>query len=74
MSDVETRIDLMRDKAALFPSLKGKEHVQSMRIWYCKYKTLRSIGEYSNLRELIIAAFPDRELEILAPLTKLRHL
>jgi hypothetical protein len=65
-------VDLMRDKSTIMPVVDGRVH--QLRIWHCKYKTLRPIKELLNLRVLVIATYPDDSLEPLLPLVNLRCL
>jgi hypothetical protein len=67
-------LDLMRDRASAFPQLENKAEIRTLRIWHCKYKSLQAVAEFQNLEELVIASFPDKSLEIIAPLRKLRYL
>ena len=70
----EMHLDLMRDTATVFPEREHKDEIRSLRIWHCKYKSLQAVAGFQNLEELEIASFPDKSLEILAPLQKLRYL
>ena len=45
-----------------------------MRIWHCKYDSLRGLSSFPNLSTLVIATFPDADLEVLGTLSKLRYL
>lgn len=67
-------LDLMRDSASALPKLEHPAEIRTLRIWHCKYKSLQAVTELQNLEELVIASFPDKSLEILAPLRKLRYL
>ncbi len=64
----------MRDPVTAFPKLEGKNTIRTLRIWHCKYKSLKAVAELQDLEELAIASFPDKSLEILQPLRKLRFL
>jgi hypothetical protein len=66
--------DLMREAAAEFPQIQFQAKILTMRVWHCKYKSLRAIGAFQNLEELVIATFPDSSLDVLASLKKLRYL
>lgn len=68
------QLDLMRDLASAFPKLEHQVEIRTLRIWHCKYKSLQAVTELQNLEELVIASFPDKSLEILAPLRNLRYL
>lgn len=67
-------LDLIREKATAFPQLESKAEIRTLRIWHCKYKSLQALAEFGNLEELVIASFPDKSLEIIASLRKLRYL
>lgn len=67
-------IDLMRDVATTFPELERKSEVRSLRVWHCKYKSLKAIEDFINLEELVIASVPDKSLSFLLPLQKLRYI
>jgi len=67
-------IDLMRDQARHFPVVANPAEVSSMRIWNCKYVSLRAIADFQNIEELIIAALPDKTIDFITPLARLRYL
>jgi hypothetical protein len=66
-------LELMRDEAKAFPDVDGKD-LSSLRVWHCKYASLASLREFSYLRGLDIATFPDASLDPLSALTELRYL
>jgi hypothetical protein len=65
-------IELTRDSRIVLPPLDP--NVTSLRIWHCKYRTVRSVGEFRELQTLVIATFPDESLVFLTSLQRLRHL
>ncbi len=67
-------MDLMREPATVFPKLERQDEIRALRIWHCKYKSLKAVAELQNLEELVIASYPDKSLEIFQPLRKLRFL
>lgn len=67
-------LDLMRDTAMVFPRLDNKAEIRTIRVWHCKYKNLRALADFVNLEEIVIATFPDKSLDVLVALTKLRYL
>jgi hypothetical protein len=62
---------LVRDPSKQFPALAEPESVRALRIWFCKYQTLLPVADLTNLRTLVIAGYPDRDL---TPVAALRHL
>lgn len=68
------RLDLMRDTATAFPPVEHPLEIRTLRVWHCKYKSLRMLEGLENLEELVIAGFPDGSLEMLKPLIGLRYL
>lgn len=67
-------VDLMRDKAGLFPDVPDAEGVRALRIWHCKYKSLAKLSAFHNLEELVIASFPDDSLVVIENARRLRYL
>jgi hypothetical protein len=67
-------LELMRDPSRTFPQIADPDSVRSAKVWFCKYKSLRSLAELRNLEELVIAGFPDESFEFLVRLEKLRFL
>jgi hypothetical protein len=68
------RLDLMRDINNVFPRLDNPEELERLRIWHCKYKSLSPLSDLINLKELVIASFPDESLDALSGLKNLRYL
>jgi hypothetical protein len=67
-------LDLMRETAKEFPAIEHRSQIRTLRVWHCKYKSLRAVGDFQNLEELVIATFPDSTLDVLGPLVNLRYL
>ncbi|SRR6266496_4622428 len=67
-------IDLNRDKAKSLPSISNPETIESLRVWFCNYKTLEPLSEFRNLRTLAIAGYPDTTLNVLRKLKNLNYL
>jgi hypothetical protein len=67
-------LDLMRDTATVFPSVDRPCEIRTLRVWHCKYKSLQALAGLENLEEVVIATFPDKSLDMLALLNKLRYL
>lgn len=68
------RLDLMRDRNRVFPELDSPGELEWLRIWHCKYKSLSPLSDLINLKELVIASFPDESLDALSGLKNLRYL
>lgn len=67
--------DLMRDKSKTLPADPDAALVQALRVWHCKYASLTSIGQhYRNLETLVVASYPDRDLEPIGSLSRLKYL
>ncbi|GAB7128710.1 hypothetical protein JCM19000A_32180 [Silvimonas sp. JCM 19000] len=67
-------LDLMRETASVFSVPEQAENVTALRIWHCKYKSLKALSVFKNLEELMIAGYPDSSLEVLQSLKKLKFL
>jgi hypothetical protein len=67
-------VHLMRESAKEFPPVADPLAVTSACIWFCKYRSLRGLGAFTQLRELKIAGFPDDDVETLGTLRELRWL
>lgn len=67
-------LDLMRDSSKELPKLGCENDIIRLRIWNCKYRTLKPISDFHNLEELVVASFPDTSFAILATLSKLHYL
>lgn len=68
------RLDFLRDSASSFPNLDDPDAVLSMRIWHCRYRSLKVLSRFRHLRELVVASFPDSSLEAIGELRELRYL
>lgn len=64
----------MRENENELEVFENPECFTSARIWHCKYKSLESISKLVNLKTLVIATFPDANLDILANLKSLSYL
>jgi len=64
----------MRKKDKELEAFANSECFTSARIWHCKYKSLEPISDLVNLTTLVIAAFPDTNLEFLTNLKSLKYL
>lgn len=64
-------VDLAGDMRRAMPVVDNAWDVGSLRIWNCRYTTLRPLEEYPNLRTLLISAYPDDSFD---PVSELRHL
>jgi hypothetical protein len=67
-------VDLMRDKAKNMPDDGGAAAASALRVWHCNYKSLAGLRRYTNLRTLVIATYPDGDLEPIAALERLEYL
>src|SRR4051812_13295548 len=74
LEDKGVHLDLMRDSSTDFPGLENPGQIRSLRIWHCKYKSLRQLSSCPNLEELVIATFPDSSLDVISSLRNLRYL
>src|SRR4051812_35241726 len=66
--------DLMRDKAKAMPSDPDGAEVRALRVWHCNYGSLAPVVQYPNLTTLVVATYPDADLEPLASLNGLEYL
>jgi Leucine-rich repeat (LRR) protein len=66
--------EYMRDGARSLPAHPSPLQVTAIRIWHCKYKSLSGLSNYENLKTLVIATYPDTDLEPLASLSNLDYL
>jgi len=74
MKGRHVHVDLIRDEAATMPAFPNPSAVRSLKLWFCKYKTLASLSALRRLQTLVIAGFPDAGLEILGGCSELRYL
>lgn len=68
------RVDFMRDDRKEFPKEDDVENCTHLRVWHCKFKSLKPIALFSNIEELVIGTFPDSNFEFLCDLKKLKYL
>jgi hypothetical protein len=68
------QLSFLRDKGASFPSIDDPEKVTTLKVWFCKFKSVREIARLTNLRVLVIAGFPDADLDAIGGLARLRYL
>jgi hypothetical protein len=64
----------MRDEATAMPAAGNAAHVMALRVWHCNYKSLADLRRYSSLRTLVVATYPDPDLEAVAALEQLEYL
>lgn len=64
----------MRDKSKTMPTDHEAPSVTALRAWHCNYTSLAPVAQYANLRTLVIATYPDLDLEPLASLPRLEYL
>jgi hypothetical protein len=67
-------IDLIRDQSKVMPLVRNPTDLTTLRIWFCKYRTLRTVGSLRQLKTLVVAGFPDEDLEFLRDLHELHYL
>lgn len=66
--------EYLRDNNKAFEYEGNPLEVTSLKIWHCKYKTLKGLEEFHNLTNLVIAGFPEDSVELIANLKKLEYL
>lgn len=66
--------DLMRDEARTMPTDDQALSVTALRVWHCRYSSLAPVAQYENLRTLLVATYPDSDLEPVASLAGLEYL
>ena len=71
---MQMQLLLTRDKSREMPPFENPDAVDGLRIWHCGYQTLAPVDKLRGLRTLVIATFPDASLDVLEPLSELRHL
>lgn len=67
-------LELIRDKAKVFPEVKEPLSVETLRLWHCSYRTLEPISDLTGLRGLIVASYPDSTFDPLSGLKDLEYL
>src|SRR4051812_108327 len=63
----------MRDKARTMPT-DGDATAAALRVWHCNYESLGLLRGYPNLRTLVVATYPDDDLEPVTALEGLEYL
>jgi hypothetical protein len=66
--------DLMRDKGNTMPIDPQAAEITALRVWHCNYLSLTRLTQFSNLRTLVVATYPDVDLQPLAALASLEYL
>src|SRR5262245_1974841 len=64
----------MRDKAKAMASDPNGAEVTALRVWHCNYVSLAPVVQYPNLTTLVVATYPDADLEPIASVTGLEYL
>jgi hypothetical protein len=72
--DRDVFADLMRDKARSMPTGPDDARVTALRVWHFNYLSLAAVASYPNLRTLVVATYPDADLEPIASLKSLEYL
>ena len=67
-------IDLMRRREKIFPISEVALDTESLRIWFCKYRSLSVLSEYTFIRQLVVAGVPDNNLHFLSGMQNLEYL
>jgi hypothetical protein len=67
-------LDLMRDSAKALPIDGDAGAVTALRVWHCSYSSLAELHRYPNVRTLVVATYPDADLEPVASLVGLEYL
>jgi hypothetical protein len=64
----------MRDKVKTLPIDDKAASVTALRVWHCNYASLVDLDRYTNVRTLVVATYPDADLEPIAALEQLEYL
>ncbi|WP_221799303.1 hypothetical protein [Oceanobacter mangrovi] len=67
-------LERLRCKDKYFDVVDGYKEIKTARIWHCKYKSLGILSKYENIKKLVIATYPDDDLEPIGELQALEHL
>lgn len=67
-------LDLVRDKAKVFPNVGEPLDVMTARIWHCRYDSVAAVAKLRNVQVLVIGPYPDPSFEPLSDLKGLRYL
>ena len=65
---------LIRDKRKTFPMIENPSAYQSARVWHCGFRTLQPLAQFTKLRKLQIATYPDASFDVLSGLAWLQTL
>jgi len=57
-------VDLICDQSKVMPIFGSPTDLTTLRIWFCKYRTLKALGSLHQLKTLVVAGFPDEDLEV----------
>jgi hypothetical protein len=68
------KLELIREKDRLFPSIENPLDYTQIRIWHCRYQSLSPLSRFRNLEKIEIATYPDPSLEFVSGLTKVKSL
>jgi hypothetical protein len=66
--------DFVRDKATTMPLDPEAAEIRALRVWHCNYVSLARVRQYPNLNTLVVATYPDPDLELIASLVNLEYL
>lgn len=64
----------MRDKAKVMPGDPLGADVTALRVWHCNYASLAPVAQYPNVTTLVVATYPDADLEPVGSLHGLEYL
>ena len=64
----------MRDKAKTFPRPDDPLRVTTVRVWHCRYRSLRQLESLQNLSGADIASLPDDTLDVFGDASSLTYL
>lgn len=66
--------DLIRDRARTLPVADSDSELEALRVWFCSYRSLTTLERFTTLRTLIVADYPDEDLEPIGRLANLEYL
>lgn len=64
----------MRTTDKALPAFPDPAGVTDLRVWFCKYTSLAPLASLHGLRTVVVASYPDDDLNALAPLEHLEYL
>ncbi len=67
-------LEYIRTAENELPPVSDPLAVRSLKVWYCKFKSLARLANFRNVEHLVIAGYPDTSFEVLSGLPKLRRL